>query len=120
MSPQQIDPNGPLAQSLIPPIYSDPYGLGLPLRWQDEQTGELIEAVRTFFAIQPLTERQFTLVRAYCIHYICAPCWDMGCDGDAECDKELADLREEANALSTAEEVNGWIHRCLGVGIDPL
>ncbi len=103
---------------MIPPIYREPYGL--PLRWQDDQTGELPAAVLAYFEKKPLTPRQFTLVRAYVIHYICAPCWDMGCDGDEEGIRTLMGLREKANKLQKQDEILPWIYQCLDVGIDPL
>lgn len=106
---------------MIPPIYNDPYGLGLPLRWQDETSGELVAAVLAYFEKKPLTERQFALVRAYVIHYINAPCWaEQGCQGDPECLEELAGLREGANKLQKQDEILPWIYECLDVGIDPL
>jgi len=103
---------------LIPLIYRPPYGL--PLRWQDEQSGELVAAVLAYFEKKPLTNRQFALLRAYVIHYICAPCWDMGCDGDEEGIRYLMSLREGANKLAKQEEILPWIEQCLDVGIDPL
>ena len=103
---------------MIPVMYRPP--LGLPLRWQDETSGELVAAVQAFFEQKRLSNRQFVLLRAYLIHYICAPCWDVGCDGDESGLEYLADLRKLANKLAHQEDIMGWINRCLGVGIDPL
>lgn len=106
---------------MIPPIYNDSFGLGLPLRWQDEQSGELVAAVLAYFEKKLLTERQFALVRAYCIHYINAPCWaEKGCQGDPECLDALSGLRDGANKLARQEDILPWIYECLDMGMDPL
>ena len=93
--------------------------LGLPLRWQDEQSGLLPTAVWAYYnhvarpATHPEPTRdQMSLVLEYVRYYIEAPCWQ-GADG-------LADLRTAAAVMKSAEDLDRWIWMCLEIGIDPL
>lgn len=92
--------------------------LGLPLRWQDEQSGRLPEAVKAFFGYRA-SEEQLKLVIAYCQYYIKAPCWASNAFED-EAKSALAQLRESAEALKDADGILDWIYECLKIGIDPL
>jgi hypothetical protein len=56
------------------------------------------------------------LVLDYLRYHINAPCWEQA-ESFAE---ELAALRERVGQLQTAADVDGWIHDCLQIGLDPL
>lgn len=103
--------------SRMPHFYRDPFGL--PLRWQDEQSGKLPEAVNAFWH-QQATEAQLALVSAYLRYYINAPCWDMGTAGYEDGQHKLAKAREKAASLQSAEDMNEFLSMCLEMGIDPL
>ncbi len=64
--------------SLIPSEYQ---AMGLPLRWQDEQSGRLAAAVQAFhderLHRQPMEPSQFELLHDYLVYYIEAPAWEM-------------------------------------------
>jgi len=100
--------------SCMPNWYRPP--LGLPLRWQDEQSGELPAAIMAYFhhKEQPMLRLQIKLVLDYLRYYIHAPCWMY------DPPEELAELRSRVETLSTEEEIDAWIQDCLEIGIDPL
>ncbi len=93
--------------------------LGLPLRWQDEQSGQLPEAVLAYFS-QTATATQTALVCDYLRYYILAPCWDIPVQDDEEGCLELAHVRKQANSLNCAEDIHKFTRKCLQMGIDPL
>ena len=102
----------------VPRIYRQPWGG--PLRWQDDVTGVLPQAVCAFLDEQgqggkPAKAEQVELVRDYCEYYINAPCW-----ATEGAEHRFADLRERIKTLKTVQEVAAWIVDCLQVGIDPL
>jgi hypothetical protein len=102
----------------LPETYRPP--LGLPLRWQDEESGALPAAVRAYFEHQtgkgPAPDPEaLELLRAYLSYYLYAPCWLDASGGEA-----LAALRRDAADLSTPAQIAVWIGRCLDLGIDPL
>jgi len=110
--------------SRIPPIYRPPFGL--PLRWQDDESGVLPSAVRAYIDDRlggcKATPEQIELVRDYLQHFICAPCWNESARNDEELAATLIKLRIDVvkKHVSTADEIYAWIHRCLDIGIDPL
>lgn len=98
-------------------VYRPP--LGLPLRWQDEQSGLLPAAVMAYYyhGAHPAdhkapTPGQMSLVIEYVRYYMAAPCWEGG-DG-------LERLRAQAAELKTAPDLDHWIGECMEYGIDPL
>ncbi len=103
--------------SRMPTFYRNP--LGLPLRWQDEQSGQLPGAVLAYFS-QTATATQTALVCDYLRYYILAPCWDRPVQDDEEGCLELAHVREQADSLNCTEDINTFIETCLQMGIDPL
>lgn len=111
--------------SVMPKFYRDPFGL--PLRWQDEQSGLLPGAIKAYLdhsidSSKPLSETQRNLVIQWCQYYINAPCW-MGNavrSGSESIVAEMRSLIVNAAQLQTAEDIDGWIRDCLGMGIDPL
>lgn len=103
----------------MPRAYKVP--LGLPFYWMDEQSGELRAAVESYLdrvteGGPPLTPERIAVLRDYLAHYINAPCWDVA-DAFAE---ELRVLRADVHRLTTAEGIDGWIAKCLDIGLDPL
>ena len=104
--------------SRMPGVYRE---WGGPLRWQDDVTGELPKAVQEFFQLRSTTSpARLELVRDYCQYYISAPCWDANPYSTEEGLEELRTRREEIKQAKTFMEINAWIHKCLGMGIDPL
>ena len=107
--------------SVMPSYYCElfPGGPRGPLRWQDDISGQMPQAVLAFFEGKA-TPGQFALVRDYCRYYIDAPCWDWNPHNDDENRAELAAVRASIREVKTTMELNAWIGRCLDMGIDPL
>ena len=104
--------------SRMPPVYREPRGG--PLRWQDDVTGVLPKAVFAFLGDPSsgkrlITPAQLELVRDYCEYYLNAPCWRI--EG---VEAQFSALRERIKSITTVEELDTWLHDCLGVEIDPL
>ena len=103
--------------TLMPTFYHS--SLGLPLRWQDEQSMRLPNAVLAYLENRtqgtPIRQDEVELLRDYLQYYIAAPCWSI--EGMEE---EMARLRERVATLASAEEIEAWICECLNVGMDPL
>lgn len=105
-------------------LYREP--LGLPLRWQDDQSGQLPDAIKAFLGhsideSNPLTETQLNLSIQWCRYYINAPCWmDAARHGNEETVRELQAVIDQAHQLHTAQDIQAWITACLELGIDPL
>lgn len=102
----------------VPAIYRPPFGL--PLRWQDDVTGELPAAVWAYIkhAARPLdyappTAAHLGLAVDYLRHVIEAPCW-------RDESGALDGLRRRVTGLQTGEDVRHWIDDCLEIGLDPL
>ena len=97
--------------------YREP--LGLPLRWQDDITGRLPEAMQAYLANRmsqhSLSQEDFALVRAYLEYLVNAPCWNE-CEGG----RPLTRARRAIRRVQTPEELGVWIHRLLNLGIDPI
>lgn len=100
--------------SRMPNLYQSGGG---PLRWQDDQTGVLPEAVMAYLQGRAAAE-EIELVRDYYQYYIHAPCWQIG-DGDFA--KQFTALRERIKKKPMTEpELYEWTRDALHVGIDPL
>lgn len=103
--------------SRIPNVYRPPYGG--PLRWQDDTSGKLPEAVHAFFEVSgapPLTPERLELVREYCQYYINAPCWKT--DGP---DQALwTRLREDVQHITAKAAMIHWLEQTIEVTIDPF
>jgi hypothetical protein len=103
--------------------YREP--LGLPLKWEDEVSGELRDAVLAYYAHRidtkkPFSAEQFELVRAYCVYYISAPCWLASLGDDNEAFIDLLKLIDDIGRIVKVYELSVWIQECLHLGIDPL
>jgi hypothetical protein len=117
-------------QTRIPQVYRPP--LGLPLRWQDDVSGELPAAVRSYLdhrcGESPAPPAALLdLLIDYLRYHITAPCWSETArmardDGDEEMAAQLIQLRLDIceGRVRTPDEIGAWIHRCLSIGIDPL
>jgi hypothetical protein len=104
----------------MPKMYQD---FGGPLRWQDEQSGQLIAAVHAYFRVSgypPITHAQFELVRDYAEYYINAPCWDSNPYNDDASRKHLEELRQQVKDCKTDAQLESWLLLCLEVGLDPF
>ncbi|MGA7936398.1 MAG: hypothetical protein WCA35_22780 [Kovacikia sp.] len=99
------------------PYYAPPFGI--PLRWQDEASGRLVEAIETYAnhvadtANLAPTPEQLMLIRQYLKYYINAPCWDGTCDA-------LSSLRQQVTQLETVADISDWTAQCHAQNIDPL
>lgn len=109
----------------MPPVYREP--LGLPLRWQDEQSGMLPKAVLAYFhhTQTPMLRPQMKIVVEYLRYYVHAPCWDSNPHHTQETCADLARLRSRILAiqqgpLATEDEIEAWLADCLEMGLDPL
>ncbi len=99
--------------SRIPNVYRE---FGGPLRWQDDITGVLPEAVHAFFSTPLLTPEQIELVRDYCEYYINAPCWTL-----QGMEQQFEELRTRVKTLSSVQELITWLHdSSQQVGLDPF
>lgn len=104
----------------IPNVYRPmfPGGPKGPLRWQDDVSGVLPDAVSAFFKVpgyKPVTPEQLELVREYTEYYINAPCWLT--DDDPEL---WAKLRTSIKEAKTKEAMIAWLEQALEVTIDPF
>lgn len=93
-----------------------------PLRWQDETSGILPNAVKAFFQAgmpdgPPCTPTDIEIARSYAEYYINAPCWDTGGE---EMTEEFARLRAGVKTVKTELELSEWLNDALNVGIDPF
>lgn len=109
------------SHSTIPDVYPG----GGPLYWGDEESGELVAAVRDFYRhiacghVIPPTDK-INLVRDYLIYYINAPCWDWNPHHTEQSRELLAEMRQRAKELHTPREIAVWLEECLDMGHDPL
>ena len=111
--------------SRIPNFYRAP--LGLPLNWRDDVTGQLPAAVTAYLNNRidgkPITDGQVALVCEYMVHHINAPCWlanTIDEEADAMQLEAITELRREAAAAKTVEDIAAYIHHALDWGLDPL
>lgn len=93
-------------------------GMLLPLRWQDDRSGQLPQVVLAFLnwepGMKPLEPRLLRRLVDYLIHYIDAPCWN------GNFVPEIANLRLQAGRLQSAEDIRAWITACMEIALDPL
>lgn len=93
-------------------------GILLPLRWQDDRSGQLPQAVMAYLnwkpGMNPLEPRLLRRLVDYLVHYIDAPCWN------GNFVPEIANLRLQAGRLQSAEDIRAWIMACMEVALDPL
>ncbi|MCL4296305.1 MAG: hypothetical protein KJ077_11275 [Anaerolineae bacterium] len=98
------------------------FARGTPLNWQDDVTGRLRAAVMDYLNQKP-TDEQLKLVIAFVQHHIHAPCW-LEASPFGEVDEEMAAeikaLRELSLTLVSLKDVNQFINRAIGIGLDPL
>ena len=92
------------------------YPRGGPLFWMNESSGVLRDAVEAL--LEPageLTPRQLALLKAYCIHWILAPCWAWPEDAPPRQGlvKLVGDAADKPGLWTALEELFEW-------GIDPL
>jgi len=98
------------------------FSAGTPFNWQDEASGQLMQAVMAYLRQEP-TPEQLQLVIKYLQYYIHAPVWlDGAVIGpiDPEIVAEIVALRELSLKMTNLAEVNQYIYRALRVAIDPL
>lgn len=88
-----------------------------PLRWQDDMSGMLPEAVTAFLAYKE-TPQHLEVVRAYCEYYVLAPCWEVVIPPEALA--QLEAIRASIKQADTRQALQTWLEQCLELGIDPL
>jgi hypothetical protein len=98
-----------LARAYRPPF-------GVPIRWNNEQSGELKRAVGAYLCKTDMTARQLAVMREYLDYYISAPCWD----DPSGFDVELRSLRSKVKILSCRIAIERWIKEALEIALDPL
>jgi len=101
------------SQMQMPTAYPD----GGPLRWQDEQSGDLPAAVSAYFNClidyeKVPTESQITLLTWYCRYYINAPCWSPG--------PYLRKLRHQAAEIKSLRDIVKFCEEAAEWGLDPF
>lgn len=96
--------------SRIPNYYNPP--IGTPLRWQDDQTGQLEAAVVAYFDRHP-TEAQIELVKDWLRYYANAPCWQ-------DPNGAIAELVREAPLIRSMAGIDQWLEKAMHEGIDPF
>lgn len=107
-------------------IPSDAVRIILPRFWRHEVGGKLAPSIERYLTNQtaggPFSDDDLLLVRAYLVQWIDAPCWnpESGDDDSGGSAKELAELRRDCRALSSADQIHDWLMRALDLGIDPL
>lgn len=96
--------------------------LGAPLYWVNEKSGVLKAAIGAFYAHildgEPIKKRHVSLVRAYLIYVINAPCWMAGAGEDFA--SQVQSLKDGIQSADTPKLIDEWIEKCLEIGIDPL
>jgi hypothetical protein len=114
----------------VPMVYLGPFGL--PLRWQDDVSGDLPRAVNQYLDNRihgrPITDPNLSFVIDYLVHVICAPCWNESArravaEGDETLAADLIQLRLDIavhETIKTPDQIAAWIRRCVEIGIDPL
>lgn len=108
--------------SRVPTFYRAP--MGLPLRWQDEKTGELPKAVWAYLnhgagkSKEPPTPEELTLLKDYLAYYIKAPCWRHNAAEGMAGELDAAILK--IDLAVKYEDIRDFIYACLDMGIDPL
>ena len=83
-----------------------------PGYWVNETSGVLRPVVSAYLKVEPMTDEQIMLMRAYLLQWIDAPAWLPS--------PQLEELRRSVRKLSTREDIDKWIAEALAIGIDPL
>ena len=83
----------------------------VPGFWTNETTGVLRPAVEAYLRGGPMSDDQVSAMRAYLRQWIAAPVWH-GAMVDV--------LRTQIEALDSRDEIDRWLERAEGEGIDPL
>ena len=100
--------------------------MGLPLPWQDEQSGVIKAAIRAFLEHQvegtSLSEEHLKLTIQYLRYYIHAPCWyeEWPCEPGIDDPESIRKVRRQALEMGTVADIEQFIQDCLEIGIDPL
>lgn len=93
----------------------------IPLDWKMETNGWLPVAVKSFINYMvdrsqlPPTSEQVAMIIQYFTHFIFAPCWD-----ESGFAKELLQLRYEIQFVRTIAQLDTWLSKAVGIGLDPL
>jgi hypothetical protein len=114
-----LDLKNPTAQGNY---VNNPFLQGAPVHWQDDVTGKMRVSVLAYLE-QKIDPEQLELVIAYIQYHIHAPCWLEAFPGGKPNDEmrdQIIALREDSKKLKTIEDVNAYINKSLGIGLDPL
>lgn len=82
-----------------------------PRYWIDSPDSELIRAIRALLLSKPLSEANYTALRAYFRQWIDSPHWQ----GDG-----VKALRAGVSDLTTRKAITDWLDLAVKEGIDPL
>jgi hypothetical protein len=106
---------------------SDAVVQGMPLRWQDDATGELPNSIMKYLTWasepgKPAPEgEEIDLIREYLVYHIKAPCWrNVQAGQDPEMAKEIETLIGKAEQILDLDDIGRHINDCLEIGLDPL
>jgi hypothetical protein len=94
---------------------------GLPMKWQDDVTGNLPQAVVAYHnrVAQLMTDAELSLIIAYIQHYVHAPLWLNNIE-DKDFREEILNIQKASLDLKTIKDVESIIEACMDVGWDPL
>ena len=91
-----------------------------PLYWMHETSGFLEPAIVAYLHREPLDEMQISILRAYLRQWIDATVWNDNPFAANSDQQTIDELRAAVKHLATREDIEGWLHRALEIGIDPL
>lgn len=79
--------------------------------WMNEVSGVLRPVVMAYLEGAPLTPQDLAIMRAYLRQWIASPYWR---------GPEVAQLRQDVDAITSRATLKRWLDRADSVGIDPL
>jgi hypothetical protein len=87
-----------------------------PKYWK-YQGNALVPAMERFLRLDPLSERDITLIKAYLWQWIESPAW--GQNASAAGARALAELRADVGKLQTITHIHNWVRLATDWGMDP-
>lgn len=94
---------------------------GTPRYWQDETSGVLAAAIRSYLDNpDAMTVREIAYVRAYFQQWVDSPVWDLNPAHDEQSRATLGALRIAARAIRNGAAIARWLRAAEEIGMDPL